>query len=83
MGITDLILVRPTVISDNSLLRELIPSSKLGFNSDSAKDFCRTLERNLYKNSHKVVGEKIIEYVDFYKWGRVAKDYLSVYSDLT
>jgi glycosyltransferase involved in cell wall biosynthesis len=80
--VESLVIGAPTVIADNSSLSELIPSPELAFQSDSVEDLSQTIESNLYKNSHEVVGKGIENYIEFYKWGRVALDYLSVYRDL-
>ena len=80
--VESLVIGAPTVIADNSSLSELIPSPELAFQSDSVEDLSQTIESNLYKNSHEVVGKGIENYIEFYKWARVAADYLSVYRDL-
>ena len=54
----------------------------MSFDFDSADNLSNAIENNLYVNSHNIVSEEINNYVNFYKWERVAKDYLEIYHQL-
>ena len=80
--VESLVIGTPTVIANNSSLKELIPSKKIAFDAESEESLCSAIENNLYKNSHLVVGESIDKYIEFYSWKRVAHDYLNIYNKL-
>lgn len=80
--VESIVIGAPTVIASNSSLKELIPSQNLGFDANSASELTSAMENNLFQNSHKIIGSKINDYIDFYKWDRVAKDYSNIYSKL-
>ena len=80
--VESIVIGSPTVIANNSSLKELIPNKTMSFDFDSADNLSNAIENNLYVNSHNIVSEEINNYVNFYKWERVAKDYLEIYHQL-
>lgn len=80
--VESIVIGAPTVIASNSSLKELIPSQKLGFDANSVSSLVSAIEKNLFQNSHEVIGSKVNDYINFYKWDRVARDYSNIYSKL-
>ncbi len=80
--VESIIIGSPTVIANNSSLKELIPNKTMSFNFDSVDNLSIAMEKNLFRGSHHVVGEDISNYINFYKWERVARDYLNIYRQL-
>ena len=80
--VESIVIGSPTVIANNSSLKELIPNEVMSFDYDSVDNLSNAIENNLYMNSHNIIGDRIINYINFYKWERVAKDYLNIYRQL-
>ena len=80
--VESIIIGSPTVIANNSSLKELIPNEIMSFDFDSVDNLSIAMEKNLFRGSHQVVGEEISNYINFYKWERVAGDYLNIYRQL-
>jgi glycosyltransferase involved in cell wall biosynthesis len=80
--VESIVIGAPTVIASNSSLKELIPSQKLGFDANSVSSLVAAIEKNLFQNSHEVIGSKVNDYINFYKWDRVARDYSNIYAKL-
>ena len=46
----------------------------MSFDFDSVDNLSIAMEKNLFRGSHDVVGQDISNYINFYRWERVASD---------